>query len=296
MCLEIHRYTGSMAFDLHTHSNCSDGTQPPAEVVRCAAEAGLDGIALTDHDTTEGWSEAAHEAHTQGIALIRGTEISCVSAAGVSVHLLSYLHDPNNEELNAEIARARESRVTRAQKMTELLAEDFPITWESVQHHTYHGATVGRPHIADALVAAGVVDNRSAAFGTILRSDSKYYVAHYAPDPALAVELVRKAGGVPVFAHPRAMSRGRVVADHVVHEMIDAGLAGVEIYHRDNDPEGKVWLQHVAADHGLIVTGSSDYHGAGKPNQLGENSVHREVVEQIAATANSAIGVLWNGR
>jgi predicted metal-dependent phosphoesterase TrpH len=143
------------------------------------------------------------------------------------------------------------------------------------------GATLGRPHIADALVAAGVVEDRTEAFSTILTSRSRYYVQHYAPDPALAVELVRAAGGVPVFAHPVASARGRIVGEPVYREMIDAGLAGLEVYHRDNPEEGREFLRGLAKKHGLFVTGSSDYHGAGKPNLLGENVTSPEVLARI---------------
>ena len=158
-------------YDLHTHSRISDGTQPVAELVADVAIAGLTGFALTDHDTTAGWAEAQETAGRLGLDFLPGMEISC-SAQGVSIHLLSYLHDPANEALLAEINRARDSRVGRAQRMVERLAEDYPITWETVQEQVHEGATVGRPHIADALVALGAVANRSEAFETILTTRS----------------------------------------------------------------------------------------------------------------------------
>lgn len=288
-------YTGFMAFDMHTHSDRSDGTQTPTELIRAASHAGLSGIALTDHDTTAGWDQAAQAASEYGIALIRGMEISCATAEGISVHLLSYLHDPTDEALLAEIGRARDARLTRAQEMTARLAEDYPIDWELVLDHVGKEATVGRPHIADALVAAGVVATRSDAFSEILVTGSKYYIPHYAPDPALAVELVRGAGGVPVFAHPMAVKRGRVVKKCTFNEMIEAGLAGLEVYHRDNPLDARQDLLEMANKHQLLVTGSSDYHGAGKPNQLGENTTDRSVVEAIAEQATSSTAVLWNG-
>lgn len=283
----------TMVFDLHTHSDHSDGTEPPQDVMRAAAKAGLDGLALTDHDTTAGWASARATAEEIGITFIPGMEISCVSRSGISVHLLSYLHDPHNEGLLAEIELARRSRLERAEKMTELLAEDFPITWEQVIDQTGAEATVGRPHIADALVAAGVVPDRSAAFKEILRGGSKYYVPHYAPEPAETVELVREAGGVPIFAHPKAPSRGRLVEDDVFYDMLDAGLAGVEVYHRDNTEDGKQWLLKLAHDFKLLVTGSSDYHGTGKPNRLGEHSTGLEMVKAIEAQATSATTIYW---
>ena len=270
-----------MRIDLHAHSNVSDGTQAPGEVIASAAEAGLDVVALTDHDSTDGWTEAAAAALELAVALVPGMEVSCRTHEGISVHLLSYLHDPAHPGLLEEITKAKDARFTRAERMVSLLAEDYPLSWDDVIHHVAPGATLGRPHIADALVAAGVVADRSEAFETILTSRSRYWVQHYAPDPAYAVELVREAGGVPVFAHPVASSRGRIVGDRTYREMIDAGLAGLEIDHRDNPEEGRVFLRRLAQRHGLLVTGSSDYHGAGKPNLLGENLTAPEVLARI---------------
>lgn len=270
-----------MRIDLHAHSNVSDGTQAPGAVMASAAEAGLDVVALTDHDSTDGWAEAALAAREYGVALVPGMEISCRTTEGISVHLLSYLHDPAHPGLLEEITKAKDARFTRAERMVSLLAEDYPLSWDDVIHHVAPGATLGRPHIADALVAAGVVADRTEAFESILTSRSRYFVQHYAPDPAFAVELVRAAGGVPVFAHPVASARGRIVGERTYREMIDAGLAGLEIYHRDNPEEGRTFLRKLADRHGLLVTGSSDYHGAGKPNLLGENLTSPEVFARI---------------
>ncbi|MCC9195923.1 PHP domain-containing protein [Arthrobacter sp. zg-Y820] len=277
-----------MRIDLHTHSTVSDGTQPPAAVMKSAKETGLDVVALTDHDSTAGWADAGEAARSIGLTLVPGMEVSCRSSEGISVHVLSYLHDPAHPGLLAEIARSRSARVSRAELMVQRLAEDFPINWELVQEHVAPGATIGRPHIADALVAAGVVPNRSAAFSGILTARSRYFVAHYAPDPARAVELIREAGGVPVFAHPVASSRGRVVGEQTFADMIDAGLLGVEADHRDNPVEGRAWLRQLAAKNSLLVTGSSDYHGTGKPNLLGEFTTAPDVLEQITALATGS--------
>lgn len=281
-------YIGGVRIDLHTHSTVSDGTEPPAVVVAEARKAGLDAIALTDHDSTAGWAEAGAAARRHGLTLVPGMEVSCRTEEGISVHVLSYLHDPGHPGLLEEIGKARDARLTRAERMVELLSEDFPISWAGVHEHVGEGATIGRPHIADALVAAGVVGDRSEAFARILSSHSRYYIPHYAPHPVLAVQLVREAGGVPVFAHPVASSRGRVVAEHTFHEMIDAGLAGLEVDHRDNPDEGRQWLRGLAAGNGLIITGSSDYHGAGKPNRLGENLSSPEALERIEAEGTGA--------
>lgn len=282
-----------MLIDLHTHSYVSDGTESPGDLVRAAAQQGLSVVALTDHDQTSGWEEAAQTALETGIGLVPGMEISCRTDNHISVHLLAYLHDPLNEDLLAEINRARSSRVTRAQRMVELLSEDFSITWDTVQEQTHEDATIGRPHIADALVAAGVVGDRSEAFARILVPGSRYYVGHYAVDPVEAVELVKRANGVPVFAHPLASARGRVVAENVFHDMIDAGLAGVEVFHRDNPEHARTQLLKLAKQEDLIVTGSSDYHGTGKPNRLAENTTARDQLERILelGTGSHSVGI-----
>ncbi|MGW4858038.1 PHP domain-containing protein [Kocuria palustris] len=281
-----------MKIDLHTHSSASDGTQLPGEVIRSAAEAGLDVVALTDHDTTAGWEEAAEAAREHAVAFVPGTEVSCQTDDGISVHLLSYLQDPQDRALDEVMQRARRSRRTRAERMVELIAEDYPISWEQVLDQVVGDATVGRPHIADALVAAGIAQTRSEAFSTVLHPRSGYYVGHYAPDPVTAVRLVRQAGGVPVMAHPLAGVRGRTVGQEVFDAMIEAGLAGLEIAHRDNPPEARAVLSQMAAEHDLIVTGSSDYHGSGKPNELGENLTSEQSLRRIMAEAGSGTQVV----
>ncbi len=270
-----------MRIDLHTHSNISDGTESPAVLIRSARRAGLDAVALTDHDSTAGWAEAAEAASAEGIRFIPGMEVSCQSDTGISVHVLSYLHDPTHAGLLAEIEKSRAARLSRARRMVERLSEDFPISWELVEDHVADGATVGRPHIADALIALKIVADRTEAFERILTVRSKYWVGHYAPHPALAVELIRSAGGVPVFAHPSAFARGRVIGNAVLNEMIDAGLLGLEIDHRDNPEDARAVLRRTAAQHDLLITGSSDYHGAGKPNLLGENVTAPETLDRI---------------
>ncbi|MHA7305862.1 PHP domain-containing protein [Arthrobacter sp. TMN-49] len=277
-----------MRIDLHAHSNISDGTQTPADLMAAAAQARLDIIALTDHDSTDGWAPALAAARHQGIGLIPGMEVSCKTSQGVSVHLLSYLHDPNHPGLLEEITKAKDARLTRAERMVERLAEDYPLNWDDVSAHVAPGATIGRPHIADALVAAGIVADRNEAFASILTSHSRYFVTHYAPDPVTAVELVRAAGGVPVFAHPVASARGRVVAPKIFHDMIDAGLLGLEVEHRDNPPEGRAWLRKLAQQTSLFTTGSSDYHGTGKPNLLGENLTEPAALERILAAGTGS--------
>lgn len=286
-------FHGVMTFDLHTHSSVSDGTQPPAEVVAAAAANGLDGLALTDHDTTAGWQEAIQSAAEHQIALIPGMEITARTDNWISVHLLSYLHDPNYAPLAEAVAEVRDGRISRAQQMAELLAEDFPLTWESVLDQVSPGATIGRPHLADALVAAGVVADRNQAFAQYLHPSSKYYVSQYSLEATEAVQLVRAAGGVPVIAHAMASARGRTVSMNQLHQMVDAGLAGVEVRHRDNPENGRWRLTELAQQRQLLVTGSSDYHGAGKPNLLGENTTPRSEVDKLVeqATGSPAYGL-----
>ncbi|WP_187977804.1 PHP domain-containing protein [Mycetocola sp. JXN-3] len=270
--------------DLHTHSSISDGTETPGELVRAAAAAGLGTVALTDHDTTAGWPEAMVAAPEVGVNLIPGMELS-TRHNGMSVHMLAYLFDPSNPALLAETERIRVARKTRAAEIVENIRVDYDLTWEDVLAQTTSGASIGRPHIADALVARGHSTDRSAAFDTILHPRSGYIIPLYAPDPIVAIRMIREAGGVPVIAHPATGTRGRLIPEDVVAEMVEAGLFGMEIDHRENTPEGKSWLRALAARYNLVLTGSSDYHGAGKPNRLGENTTPSAVVDAIVSEA-----------
>lgn len=269
-----------MRIDPHTHSNRSDGTDSPAQLMRKARAADLDVVGLTDHDTYEGWDEAEDEAGRIGIGLLRGVEVTC-SADSVSVHVLGYLPRPDDEPLSALLARNRDLRPRRARAMVERLAVDYPITWEQVIALAGSPETLGRPHIGDALVGAGVVPDRSAAFEKILVSSGPYYVPIAAPHPVEVVRIVTEAGGVAVMAHPFAAKRGRVVAEDVIREMAEAGLAGLEAHHRDHSPEQRAHALALAAELGLLVTGASDYHGTGKPNGLGENLTEPAVLQAI---------------
>ena len=228
-----------------------------------------------------GWDEAARAVPDSGVALLRGTEISC-AADGVTLHLLSYLHRADDAALDAAFARARRSRDSRAQRMVERLSEDYPVTWEDVLSQSADSHTIGRPHIADALVAAGSFPDRNAAFAGPLATGSPYYVHHWALDPVEACRLVRAAGGVPVAAHPRASSRQRrLVPDETFAEMAEAGLAALEMNHRDHDPEQREQVRLLARRLGLGLSGASDYHGTGKPNRLGENLMPPELLDRI---------------
>lgn len=269
-----------MRIDLHTHSAVSDGTESPSQLMHAAAAAGLDVVALTDHDTTAGWEEAADAVGRTGVSLVRGTEIS-TRASGISVHLLSYLHDPQDPALAEIFERSRGSRATRAQMMVERISADVDLTWEDVLEQAGEGATIGRPHIADALVVRGHAADRAAAFATLLHPSGPYYVRYWAAETVEAIAAVRAAGGVPVMAHPRASARGRVVATDVIRELAGAGLAGIEADHLDHTAEDREALRALAAELGLLVTGSSDYHGTGKPNRLGAFITAPEVLVEI---------------
>lgn len=277
--------------DLHTHSTVSDGTESPARVMQQAAAAGLWGVALTDHDATSGWAEAAAAVPETGVVLIPGMELS-TREGFLSVHLLGYLIDPLDVALLAETAHIRESRLTRAEEIVRRIGRDYALTWDDVLAQTTEGTTIGRPHIADALVARGHVATRSAAFAGILDPSAGYAQPHYAPDPLTGVRLIREAGGVPVLAHPGTRGVERVVPEQRLRRLVDAGLFGLEIDHPENREDAKPRLRALAREFGLVVTGSSDYHGAGKPNVLGECRTAPDVVERIIAEGRGSAPVL----
>jgi hypothetical protein len=282
---DARRFRGPV--DLHTHSSVSDGTETPAELVRSAARAGLGAVALTDHDSTAGWADAAAEAVRSGVTVLPGMELS-TRIEFASVHMLGYLFDPADEALVAETERIRAGRMRRAEDMVRRIAEDYDITWDDVMAQASEGATVGRPHIADALVARGLASDRSAAFAGILHWRSGYFQPHYAPDPLTGVRLIRGAGGIPVLAHPATSSRGSVIPEERLRRLVDAGLFGLELDHRENRAEGVATLRALAAEFGLAITGSSDYHGSGKPNRLGENTTDPAVVDRMIEDATGA--------
>ena len=271
-----------VAADLHTHSSVSDGTETPAELVAAVAAAGLGAFALTDHDSTAGWAAAAAGARERGITLIPGMELS-TRIQFASVHVLAYLIDPLDEALLAETARIRESRFTRAEEIVRRIGRDYDLSWDDVLSQTTEGATIGRPHIADALVARGHAATRSDAFDGILHWRRGYAQPHYAPDPLTGIRLIRAAGGVPVLAHPGTRGAEDVIPEDKLRRFVDAGLFGLEIDHPENREGSKRRLRELAAKYGLAVTGSSDYHGSGKPNRLGAYTTPPEVVERIIA-------------
>ncbi|NUP31548.1 MAG: PHP domain-containing protein [Streptomycetaceae bacterium] len=271
-----------MRIDLHTHSTASDGTDSPAALVRIARDAGLDVVALTDHDTTGGWAEAA-DALPADLTLVRGAEISCIDGDGISLHMLGYLFDDAEPEFARERELVRTDRVRRARAMVERCIElGAPITWERVQEIAGDGA-VGRPHVATALAEAGVVADVSDAFTPEwLKDGGRAFVDKYEITAVHAVRLIRAAGGVPVFAHPAASKRGRTVSDATIEELAEAGLAGLEVDHLDHDDETRARLRDLARGLGLVATGSSDYHGSRKIIGIGQFTTDPEAFAAIA--------------
>lgn len=265
--------------DLHLHSNVSDGTGSPTDVVREAHAAGIRTMALTDHDTADGWDEAREECLRLGMTFIPGMEFSARIEQG-SIHILAYLVDPNFAPLSEELDKLQNDRENRLRQMTENVGADYDITWDHVMEQvSASGKSLGRPHLADALVAQGIIGERGEAFEGILSKHGPYYVSQYALGPVDAVKLIRAAGGVPVIAHPT--TKGRVAPMEYIDRLIDAGLGGYEIDHRENMEPGKTILRELCLERGLIITGSSDYHGTGKPNQPGENTTEPEMLAKI---------------
>ncbi|MDQ3154465.1 MAG: PHP domain-containing protein [Actinomycetota bacterium] len=279
-----------MRIDLHAHSTASDGTDPPVGLVRAAAAAGLDVVAITDHDTTAGWTEAA-EALPAGLRLIRGAEFSCVSPDGrggsASVHLLGYLFDPQSPSIGAEQERLRVERRRRLRVMAERMAADgFPVDPDALLDGLPADAPAGRPHLAGALRAAGVVGSVDEAFARFLYTGGPYYLGRDDTDVATAVRMVRDAGGVPVLAHAFASTRGPVVEPGVIAALVTDGLAGVEVFHPDHDTAARDRLAALAADLDLVVTGSSDYHGTNKAVRMGQETTTSAMCERIEAMAS----------
>ena len=273
--------------DLHTHTNCSDGTDSPRELVNKAIVQGLDVLGISDHDTTSGWKEAT-ESLRGSLKLALGAEISCLTDDGVSVHMLGLLFDPLHEEMQQVLEETRDGRLPRMRKMIEKMrAEGMDISMEDVELAMPKGATMGRPHLADALVAKKIVKSRDEAFIDLLHNESRFYVSHAAPTPVEAIKLIRRAGGVAVIAHPFASHRGQVLKPEDFSELVTAGLNGVEVDHRDQNPDERGMLRNIAHELDLVITGSSDYHGTGKLNSLAENHTHREQWEKLESQANA---------
>jgi predicted metal-dependent phosphoesterase TrpH len=276
--------------DLHTHSNASDGTDPPAQVMRRAKAAGLDVIALTDHDTVSGHQEALREAPA-GLTFVPGMELSC-RLDGHSVHLLAYLFDPADAELSAECDRIRGDRVRRAEAMVAKLAElGTGVTWEQVTALA-DGGVVGRPHIARALAAGGTVAEPAGAFTKEwIGMGGRAYIGRYALDPARAIHLVRAAGGVTVLAHPRAGRDSWLLPDDVISRLAGEGLNGVEVRHPDQDSSQRLRLTALAGTLGLAVSGGSDDHGTLTGRRIGSETAPPAAYHHLIDSATGAAPV-----
>ena len=276
-----------LVIDLHTHTTCSDGTDSPRELVNKAIAQGLEVLGISDHDTTSGWDEATQTLRGT-LKLALGAEISCLTNDGISVHMLGMLFDPLYEEMQQVLEETRDGRLPRMRKMIEKMrSEGMDISIEDVVSAMPEGATMGRPHLADALVAKKIVKSRDEAFVELLHNDSRFYVSHAAPTPVEAISLIRRAGGVAVIAHPFASHRGEILKVEDFSELVAAGLNGIEVDHRDQNPDERAMLRVIARELNLVVTGSSDYHGTGKLNSLAENHTSREQWEKLEAQANA---------
>ena len=273
--------------DLHTHTNISDGTDTPVQLINKALASGIKVLALTDHDSIAGWDEA--ELHLRpGMDLVLGAEISCQTEDGISVHMLGLLFDPSHQELQDVLAQTRENRHSRMSKIIgRMNSAGIEISMEEVLLQLSEGATLGRPHLADAMIAKGLANSREEIFEKWLHNNSPYYVAHYSPTPEVAIALIKAAGGVSVIAHPMASLRGRTVSVESFSSYVEAGLDGIEVFHRDHTADQKNLLKGIAADLNVLRTGSSDYHGTGKLNELGENTTERDQWEALESKANS---------
>ena len=271
--------------DLHTHTTCSDGTDSPFALVKKALAAGVTTLAITDHDSTAGWGEAVSAIQPQ-IELVLGAEVSCLTTDGISVHMLGLLFNGEDSDIQQMLADSRDTRLPRMRKMVELLSADgINISLDDVYRATPEGATVGRPHLADALVANGVVASRDEAFLDLLNNSSKYYVTHAAPTPEDAIRTIRRAGGVAVIAHPFASRRGQTITAATFADLVAAGMNGIEVHHRDQNTHEQEMLTSIAQELNLVITGSSDYHGTGKLNGLAENTTNQaqwELLESLA--------------
>jgi predicted metal-dependent phosphoesterase TrpH len=273
--------------DLHTHTTASDGTDSPFILVKKALAAGVKTLGITDHDATAGWNEAISAMQPQ-IELVLGAEISCLTDDGISVHMLGLLFDGEDFGMQEMLAQSRDTRLPRMRKMVALLqADGFDITLDDVYQAAPDQATIGRPHLADALVNKKIVASRDEAFSELLHNESKYYVTHAAPTPIEAIKTIKSAGGVAVIAHPFASRRGQILTADTFQELVTAGLDGIEVHHRDQNDSERSVLTSIARELHLAITGSSDYHGTGKLNALAENTTDPAEWEALESRANA---------
>jgi 3',5'-nucleoside bisphosphate phosphatase len=276
--------------DLHTHSTASDGTKTPRQVVQLAAAAGLDVLALTDHDSAAGWAEAS-AAIEAGVTLVPGIEISS-KYDGAGVHLLAYLPDPTYQPLADELTLILAGRTGRlAGIIGRLRAAGVDISEAEVIQQVGASPAIGRPHVADVLVRKGFAHSRSEAFEHWLGAGRVGHVVRYATPTADMVRLITEAGGAAVVAHPWGRASRRVLDRRTIAALKDVGLVGLEVDHQDHTPEDRTRLRVIANELGLVVTGSSDFHGEGKvDHELGCNTTTQAEFERLvtAAASNAA--------
>ena len=272
-----------MLIDLHAHSTASDGTDSPAELMAAATAAGLDVVAITDHDNTGGWVPAV-AARPPDLTVIRGAEFSTLARTDirpVSVHLLGYLFDPEHPAIVAEQARLRQERLQRGMRIVEkMVAAGIPISAEQVMDIA-DGAPIGRPHIGQALVAAGVVESVDQAFAELLAGRGPYYVPKADTDLPTAIAMIAAAGGVSVIAHPRGRGEYRALTSSYIEQLTDHGLGGIEVDHPDHSAAERAELSSIADRLGLLTTGSSDYHGSNKILRLGQETTHPDTLFRL---------------
>jgi predicted metal-dependent phosphoesterase TrpH len=272
-----------MRIDLHTHSSVSDGTDTPAELVHKARAVGLDVVGLTDHDTFDGLDEATAEGERLGIQVVRGMELSC-SRQGSSVHVLAYGADPSSPGLAEEMALVRDGRLGRLAGVLAMLnALGVPVSEAEVMAQVGDSPSVGRPHIADALIKAGHVQDRQEAFDRFLADGGPAHVPRYTIELERGIDLIHQAGGLAVIAHPWGRGREHLLPPGVLQTLAhDHQLDGIEVDHQDHDAETRRQLRMLADSLGLLPTGSSDYHGTGKlDHDLGCNTTDLEVFNEM---------------
>ena len=272
--------------DLHAHTTFSDGTFTPAELVKLAIERGLSAVAVTDHDTTGGLAEAATAAEGTGLEIVPGVEFSA-EYEGVSVHVLCYWMDVGDEEFQAELRRLRDDRFRRGERMVERLRElGYPVSFERVREIA-GGGNIIRPHVAQAMVEAGIVATEEEAFTEEFIADGgRAYVSKHALHPLDALPLIRRAGGVCVLAHPGMWGGQRSIPEELIEAMAEAGMAGLEVDHPDHPPEQRTHYRDLARRLGLAWTGASDCHGARyDPIRLGSCTTDPEQFEALRSRA-----------
>ncbi|MET0801757.1 MAG: PHP domain-containing protein [Actinomycetota bacterium] len=272
-------------YDLHTHSTCSDGTESPARNVEMAIERGLAGLGVTDHDTFEGLDEAVAAAEGRELEVVPGIEFSA-EYDGASLHVLGYWVDTTDDALRAELQRLSDSRFRRGEMMIEnLQAAGYDISFERVRELAGDDL-IARPHVAQAMVEAGIVQTEKEAFDRFIADGGVAYVPKHALDPVDALHLIGAAGGVCVLAHPAMWKGNGSVPDELIERMAAEGMVGIEVDHPDHDDETRAYYRAMAERFGLVPTGSSDCHGARYDYRLGSDTTPRELVEELRHRAS----------